>query len=76
MPTYSGGGITWGATQTDVYDVAPDTRATFLDISLSHLDPLTELDGSGQMSGNIYYADDFIAKGTTGPPCHWDICNP
>ncbi|MDX2432887.1 MAG: T9SS type A sorting domain-containing protein [Bacteroides sp.] len=68
MPTYSGGGITWGATQTGVYDVAPDTRATFLDISLSHLDPLTELDGSGQMSGVINYADDFIAKGTQARP--------
>ncbi len=53
MPTYSGGGITWGATLTQVYDVAPDTRATFLNVSLSHLDPLTELDGSGQMSGSI-----------------------
>lgn len=68
MPTYAGGGIVWSALQTDEYDVAPDTRATFLDISLSHLDPLTEMDGSGMMSGNISYADDFISKGTLARP--------
>ena len=33
MPTYAGGGIVWSATQTDEFDVAHDTRATFLDIS-------------------------------------------
>ena len=68
MPTYAGGGITWSAIQTQAYDVASDTRATFLDVSLSHLDPLTELDGSGQMSGNISYSDDFILKGTMARP--------
>jgi len=68
MPTYSGGGITWAATQTEAYDVSTDTRATFLNVTLSHLDPLTELDGSGQMSGNITYADDFILKGTMARP--------
>ncbi len=76
MPTYAGGGIIWSATQTNDYDVAPDTRATFLDISLSHLDPLTESDGSGQMSGLIYYADDFISKGTSSPTSYRDIGNP
>lgn len=68
MPTYAGGGIVWSAIQTNEYDVAPDTRATFLDITLSHLDPLTELDGSGHMSGLISYADDFISKGTLARP--------
>jgi len=68
MPTYAGGGITWSAIQTLPYDVASDTRATFVNVSLSHLDPLTELDGSGQMSGNINYADDFILKGTMARP--------
>ncbi len=68
MPTYAGGGITWSANQTQAYDVASDTRATFLDVSLSHLAPLTELDGSGQMSGNISYADNFLFKGTMARP--------
>jgi hypothetical protein len=66
MPTYAGGGVTWGNGQ--IFDVATDTRATFLNITLSQLSKLTSADGSGQMSGSVSYADDFIAKGTMSRP--------
>lgn len=68
MPTYMGGGIFWADAPTDDTPVSADTRATFLDVTLSQLAPLTELDGKGLMSGNISYADDFIYKGTQARP--------
>ncbi|MFO7671655.1 MAG: T9SS type A sorting domain-containing protein [Bacteroidales bacterium] len=66
MPTYAGGGVTWGNGQ--IYDVATDTRATFLNITLSQLPRLTAADGSGLMSGSVSYADDFITKSTMARP--------
>lgn len=66
MPTYAGGAISWAGAQN--LNIGSSERTSLLDITLSELPKLTESDGSGQLSGNISYADDFLAKSTMARP--------
>ena len=66
MPTYAGGAISWEGAQN--LNIRSSERTSLLDISLSELPKLTASDGSGQLSGNVSYADDFIAKSTLARP--------
>jgi len=66
MPTYAGGAVSWNGSQQ--LNISSNESTSLLDIILSELPRLTELDGSGQMSGNVSYADNFIAKSTMGRP--------
>ncbi len=65
MPTYGGGAISWAGAQ--FLDIQADT---ILDITLSEVPRLTTSDGSGQISGNISYADDVVAKSTMSRPAN------
>jgi len=64
MPTYSGGAISWDEAKEVVIEA--ETKFKSLYINLSEIPRLTEADGSGQMSGNVSYVDEFTAKGFKG----------
>ncbi|MFH0759641.1 MAG: T9SS type A sorting domain-containing protein [Bacteroidota bacterium] len=69
IPTYSGGAISWDEAKEVVIEA--ETKFKSLYINLSEIPRLTEADGSGQMSGNVSYADEFDTrsfKGTKGEP--------
>ena len=66
MPTYAGGAVSWAGAQN--LNIGSSERTSILDITLSELPKLTESDGSGQLSGNVSYADDFLAKSTMARP--------
>jgi hypothetical protein len=65
-PTYLGDAVAWSDAR--FLDVKTDTKATFMDISLTEIEKLVQGDGSGKMMGNVSYADEVVTKGTMGRP--------
>ncbi|MEN8156572.1 MAG: T9SS type A sorting domain-containing protein [Bacteroidota bacterium] len=67
LPTYLGDVTAWN--DNTPLSIAVDTKATFMDITLVEIKNPTPADGSGEMLGNVSYADDIVGtKGTKGKP--------
>jgi len=66
MPTYAGGAVSWK--ESPSLQLSSNENTSLLDITLSELPKLTELDGSGQLSGNVSYSDNFVYKSTMARP--------
>ena len=63
VPTYLGNMIDWSVAQFNDFSVA--TKANFLNINVSEVAILTPEDGSGTMSGAVYYEEDGGALKST-----------
>jgi hypothetical protein len=66
IPTYLGDAISWDEAQ--FIDVKTDTKATFMDINLTHVPKLVTGEGNGIMSGNVSYEEEAGYKGTQAKP--------
>ncbi len=66
--TYSGDRTGW--IQSPFYNLNPKFNSTSMNIKLTEVDPLSSGEGSGEMSGSIYYEDDMFdaLKGTDARP--------
>jgi hypothetical protein len=66
MPTYLGNVVGWNSAQ--FLPIETDTRATFLNITLTEVPKLTPADGSGGIAGNVSYEEEGGLKGTMARP--------